>query len=247
MTNLSEIPVVNIFKSIILDSLMKDGFIRNAQRSESFFSRNKKYLLAGSAIVAGAALGPFAITGIVAALGFGEAGIVAGSIAAWMMSLHGGAVAAGSLVAILQSVGAAGLGIGSIIAASTGGGMFAGYIAKAILMISESNPEGLNELENFVSINESDDDDEKNHLHKKLIFDMKQPLLDDSNENEKLKSFLRGFDLARQISQDRIRNFKFLCLEGSNFLHNHLVDTYGNDHVTSERGGYSVNVNLNNP
>ncbi|CAG8758570.1 9053_t:CDS:1, partial [Funneliformis caledonium] len=89
-----------------------------------------KYWLAGTALVAGAALGPFALTGIAAAIGFGEAGIVAGSIAAWIMSLQGGAVAAGSLVAILQSVVAAGLGIGGFIAASIGGAYFGAAIAK---------------------------------------------------------------------------------------------------------------------
>ncbi|RIA92806.1 hypothetical protein C1645_764126 [Glomus cerebriforme] len=46
------------------------------------------------------------VSGIVAALGFGEAGIAASSIAAWMMSLYSGFVPAGSLVSILQSVGA---------------------------------------------------------------------------------------------------------------------------------------------
>ncbi|CAG8449400.1 12610_t:CDS:1 [Funneliformis mosseae] len=73
---ISEIPVQKIFKSIILDSLMKDEFIRKRQSTENFFSRNE-YLLTGAAIVAGAALGPLAVTGLVAALGFGEAGIVA--------------------------------------------------------------------------------------------------------------------------------------------------------------------------
>ncbi|CAG8481206.1 6633_t:CDS:1 [Funneliformis caledonium] len=239
MVEISDIPVEKIFKSIILDSLMKDEFIRKRQSKESFVSRNKKYLLTGAAIVAGAALGPLAVTGLVAALGFGEAGIAAGSIAAWMMSLQGGTVAAGSLVATLQSVGAAGLGIGGFLAASTGGAA----IAQAILVISESNPEGLAELENFVSIYEFSDTE--------LIFDMKQPLLV-SNENEKLKSFFKGFDLARQVSQDRIRNFEFLAygddenfLEGSNFLHNHLIETYGNDHVISKPGSYILN--LNNP
>ena len=46
-----------------------------------------------------------------AMLGFGAAGIAKGSIAAWMMSLSGGATQAGSVVAILQSVGAVGFGL----------------------------------------------------------------------------------------------------------------------------------------
>ncbi|NWH83634.1 IFI27 protein, partial [Aegithalos caudatus] len=49
----------------------------------------------------------------IGALGFTEAGIAAGSIAAKMMSAaaiaNGGGVATGSIVAVLQSIGAAGL------------------------------------------------------------------------------------------------------------------------------------------
>ncbi|NXF85537.1 I27L1 protein, partial [Eubucco bourcierii] len=54
----------------------------------------------------------FGIPACIAAAGFTSSGIVAGSIAAKMMSAaaiaNGGGVAAGSTVAILQSVGAAG-------------------------------------------------------------------------------------------------------------------------------------------
>ncbi|CAG8481156.1 6629_t:CDS:2 [Funneliformis caledonium] len=96
-----------------------------------------------------ASLSSVAIGSVVTALGFGKAGICAGSIAAWMMSLQGGAVAAGSLVAILQSVGAAGFSIGTAIATSSGGGVLGGYIAKAMLNTLESNREELKELEKF--------------------------------------------------------------------------------------------------
>ena len=47
---------------------------------------------------------------VVGALGFGAAGIAAGTPAAWMMSTYGGYVAAGSTLAALQSIGAAGMG-----------------------------------------------------------------------------------------------------------------------------------------
>ncbi|CAG8449391.1 12609_t:CDS:1 [Funneliformis mosseae] len=161
------------------------------------------------------------------------------------MSLQGGAVAAGSLVAILQSVGAAGFSIGTVIATSSGGAVLGGYIAKAMLNTLESNREELKELENLVSIDESNvDENEKN---KKVIFDMKQPLLD-SNENEKLKSFLRGFESAREIAKDRAKRFEFLVIrdfKGSNYLYRYFVDKHGIDYVTSEKR--SIFLNLNNP
>ena len=50
--------------------------------------------IAGGAII-GAPLAVAAIPATVGALGFGAGGIVAGSVAAWMMSLGGGATAAG--------------------------------------------------------------------------------------------------------------------------------------------------------
>ena len=63
--------------------------------------------------------GILALAGLVAvalpAIGFTAIGITAGSLAASIMSLYGGAVGAGSLVAILQSVAAAGLGWGTIL------------------------------------------------------------------------------------------------------------------------------------
>lgn len=48
---------------------------------------------------------------VLVALGFGQGGIAAGTLAATMASLYGGAVPAGSVLAILQSAGAAGIGI----------------------------------------------------------------------------------------------------------------------------------------
>ncbi|CAI2172954.1 9690_t:CDS:1 [Funneliformis geosporum] len=243
---------ISTFKALILDSFMRDGIIQAPESSENFFKRHQKLLMTGTAVIAGAILGPIAIGGVIGALGFGEAGIAAGSIAAWMMSLQRGAVAAGSLVAILQSVGAAGLGIGAVIAAGSGGGIFGGFIAKAILNILKSNPEGLAELENkFVSINEIDDDDEKNQLHKKVIFVMKQNLLK-SNENKNLTSFLTGFDLARGVTKEEAKKFEFLfnrddegCSEGIEILHQHLIKIKinGNDRVTSKQGSYVLNLN----
>ena len=63
---------------------------------------------------------PFAVMGVVGAMGFTSGGIAAGSMAAGMMSAEavaaGGAIAAGGTVATLQSIGAAGLGVGGVLA-----------------------------------------------------------------------------------------------------------------------------------
>ncbi|KAI8921086.1 hypothetical protein DFJ77DRAFT_448476 [Powellomyces hirtus] len=51
------------------------------------------------------------VLAMVACLGFGGGGVVAGSVAAGVQSVcYGGAVAAGSLFSLCQSIGAAGLG-----------------------------------------------------------------------------------------------------------------------------------------
>ncbi|KAK3601168.1 hypothetical protein CHS0354_019167 [Potamilus streckersoni] len=53
-------------------------------------------------------------------IGFGAAGIVAGSLAAKIMALYGGAVASGSVVSVLQSVAMAGIGWKAILGAFFG-------------------------------------------------------------------------------------------------------------------------------
>ncbi|CAG8848468.1 37808_t:CDS:1, partial [Gigaspora margarita] len=77
----------------------------------------------------GLILGPFGFIGLVGAAGFGSAGIAAGSLAAWMMSLQSGATAAGSLVAVLQSIGAAGLGMTGTLVTSTLGATILGGLS----------------------------------------------------------------------------------------------------------------------
>jgi len=260
MASLSDISVANIFKGIILDSFMKDGFINPppqpqpppqeniGKRAKNFIINHKKILITTTVTIAGFALGPLVIGGVVGALGFGEAGIAAGSVAAWLMSLHRGTVAAGSLVAILQSVGAAGLGVGGVLVAGLGGSIFAGTIAKALLNILESNPEGLAELEDYVSITDDSNDDttatEKSN--KKVIFEMKPQLL---TSDEKLKSFFKGFDLAQKVVKDKTRRFEFLvvsdndsCIHDTSFLNRHLVDTYGADNLTLRTGNYFLKL-----
>ncbi|KAL3943356.1 MAG: hypothetical protein SGBAC_002559 [Bacillariaceae sp.] len=77
---------------------------------------------------------PFAIVGVVNAMGFTAGGIAAGSAAAGMMSAEaislGGAVAAGGTVATLQSIGAVGLGTVATTAAVSGGAIV-GSVASA--------------------------------------------------------------------------------------------------------------------
>ena len=77
---------------------------------------------------------PFAVMGVVGAMGFGAEGIVAGSIGASMMSssaiASGGGIAAGSTVATLQSIGAAGLSASACASASAAGAAVGGLAAS---------------------------------------------------------------------------------------------------------------------
>lgn len=81
------------------------------------------------AVGAGAAATIFGAPLALAGLGFTTAGITAGSIATWIMSLYGGTVLTGSVVAVLQSLGAAGMGsvataIVGVIGATAGGATY---------------------------------------------------------------------------------------------------------------------------
>lgn len=112
--------------------------------SESILVRNGVKLTAGVSLgVVAAIAAPFAVMGVVSALGFSSGGIVAGSTAAGMMSAEaaasGGAIAAGGTVATLQSIGAAGLGVagttGSAAVGAVGGtllGSAGGAVAQKI-------------------------------------------------------------------------------------------------------------------
>lgn len=95
------------------------GMIVNQNKQSKFLSA-----LGGSAV--GMVLGPLAVMGTIGAIGFGVGGIGAGSYAAWMMSLEGGATAAGGLVATMQSIGAAGLGATGVAASMTAGAVVGG-------------------------------------------------------------------------------------------------------------------------
>ncbi|GBB91766.1 hypothetical protein RclHR1_19130004 [Rhizophagus clarus] len=239
MPNLSDISDVDKCKGVIIDSLREGNFITRPNEAggpRNFFNEHKTALVTGGLTVAGLLTGIFAgpaiIGGVVGLLGFGEAGIAAGSIAAWMMSLHRGAVAAGSLVAILQSVGAAGIGIGGIIASGVGGSLFAGAVAKALLKNLESE-ESLTELNNYVSIT-----DDSNVV----IFDMRLPLL---INGEILNSFYRGFDSARRITTTK--RFEFRANENYvEGIRRHLELTYGTDYVSVVGNRCILNLEENN-
>ncbi|CAI5796249.1 alpha-inducible 27 2A [Podarcis lilfordi] len=79
--------------------------------------------------VAGLAVATISVPAALGAAGFTGAGIVAGSLAAKMMSAaaiaNGGGVAAGSAVAALQSIGAAGLSAATTAAVTAGGALLA--------------------------------------------------------------------------------------------------------------------------
>ncbi|XP_053227854.1 interferon alpha-inducible protein 27-like protein 2A [Podarcis raffonei] len=79
--------------------------------------------------VAGLAVATIGVPAALGAAGFTGAGIVAGSLAAKMMSAaavaNGGGVAAGSAVAALQSIGAAGLSVATTAAVTAGGALLA--------------------------------------------------------------------------------------------------------------------------
>src|SRR6266540_4259061 len=124
---MTEISDLKLFLGTILDSFMEKGYVPQdteerdlvkkdpveqtlegkdleekdfKEKAREFVSNHKNWVK-GATLLAGFALGPPIAAGVIGLLGFGSSGIAAGSIAAWMMSLHRGAVAAGSLVSVL--------------------------------------------------------------------------------------------------------------------------------------------------
>ncbi|KAF9386234.1 hypothetical protein CPB97_003916 [Podila verticillata] len=88
-----------------------------------------------SAILIGA-LTPVALMGIVTALGFTPAGIVAESTAAGIMASYGGFVTSGSVCAILQSIGATGLSFHAAALASSLGAALAVAVAALLRKVA---------------------------------------------------------------------------------------------------------------
>ncbi|CAI2173127.1 19567_t:CDS:2 [Funneliformis geosporum] len=123
----------------------------------------------------------------------------------------------------------------------------AGLCIGAVIVVVEK-------LNDFVIIHESDD--ENNLHHKKLIFDVKQPLIEplatNYENNEKLlKSFFMGFGLARQFTKKKARIFVFLFnkddekryRKGIYLFHQHLIKIYGKERVIREQGSCILNFN----
>ena len=78
-------------------------------------------VLSGLGFIAIGTLTIYAAPALIALLGFGPAGIVAGTLAAWLMAMKA-PTAAGGIVATLQSIGVLGLGLASkILLFITGG------------------------------------------------------------------------------------------------------------------------------
>ncbi|CAG8623866.1 6904_t:CDS:1 [Acaulospora morrowiae] len=198
MTNFSNILLEDFFKVFISIYLTKDGFIKF------------------TAVTGSVLLSPYVFAKAVTKLGFTKAGITAGSIAAWMMSLHRGYVPAGGPVSTLQSVGASGLGFRGT-AACLGGAL---GVAVVIAIKKES--------ETFLIIKC------ENNEHPIVILEINVK----SNENKKLLSILEGFVLAQKVVEKRVRHFKFIIGEGSDILQSFLVDKYGSAALTLTQNGF---------
>ncbi|XP_069949717.1 uncharacterized protein [Cherax quadricarinatus] len=116
----------------------------NNSSPESESSKGSKILKClgyGAAATVGAAGAVAAAPVVLTAAGFTSAGIAAGSLAASMMSLYGGAVTAGSWVAVLQSAGAAGVSAATA-AGLAGAGAAAGVgTVKGVRVFTSKNAE----------------------------------------------------------------------------------------------------------
>jgi hypothetical protein len=114
--------------------------------------RNKLLIIGATAGLCAIAA-PFAVVGLVGAMGFGTGGIVGGSMAAGMMSAEaiaaGGGVVAGGTVATLQSIGAAGLGMMGMTASMGTGAVVGGLTSTAATkVLSKSGRDSSDGIEN---------------------------------------------------------------------------------------------------
>ncbi|KAF8979959.1 hypothetical protein BGZ52_004407 [Haplosporangium bisporale] len=88
-----------------------------------------------AAILIGA-LTPVALMGIITALGFTPAGIIAESTAAGIMASYGGLVTSGSVCAILQSIGTTGLSFHAAALISLLGAALAAAVAALLRKVA---------------------------------------------------------------------------------------------------------------
>ena len=81
---------------------------------------------------------PVAVPVVLAMVGFGQAGVIAGSAAAGYQATLGGVVTAGSWFAAAQSVGAAGMGTAGVVAASAAGGVAGGAVGYSLGAVGDA-------------------------------------------------------------------------------------------------------------
>ncbi|CAG8444404.1 16209_t:CDS:2 [Dentiscutata heterogama] len=175
------------------------------QKAKDFIVDNKNIVAIGAITIGGLVFTPIAIVGIVQAIGFGAGGIAAGSFAAWLMSLQGGATAAGSLVAILQSVGAAGLTAGATIGSGAAGASVMGILGKLFMDKLDANPEGQAQLEEYVKIYDGDNNESSEEGSSGLVFEIRDKLL---TEDKAFDNFLEIFTSTKLAN--KTKQFKFL-------------------------------------
>ena len=205
-------------KDIGLIQITHISNITNEEKSSSWGD----YLLLGGIIAGSAAAvavaAPFVVTASVGALGFSATGITAGSTAAGMMSVSGGATVAGSACALLQSIGAAGLGWGGTAFVSTVGAAFGGAASAKVASdqfnkeraksnnaegdtTSERQPQGDEKAEES-AIN--DNARETEEIKEKIDEDRKRESPVDISNEEKSKSWKDYILLGGTIAGDAV-------------------------------------------
>jgi Interferon-induced 6-16 family len=111
---------------------------------QAWMQQNKHWLMptviAGGALLGGL-LGIFAVPAVLGVVGFGAAGVTAGSAAAALQSSIG-SVAAGSLFAGAQSAAAGGLAAGTVAGITAASAAAGGAVAGAAVGAAMGHPDG---------------------------------------------------------------------------------------------------------
>ncbi|CAG8651870.1 13936_t:CDS:1, partial [Gigaspora margarita] len=238
----------------LLEKIAKN--LNNLSAPKNFIVVHKKIIATSAFAVGGLVLTPIIVVGLIQAIGFGVGGIAAGSFAAWLMSLNGGATAAGSLVAILQSIGAAGLTAGATIGTGAAGATFMGtagaklFEEKSDSIMADlterldSNPKGQAQLDEFVKVYEEGNEDKNSEKGStRVVFEIRDKLL---ANDEAFDNFLETFALAYNASKKLVnkkQQFKFFVdktdkmdMAGKKLeiLNDHLVKNYGAECVDKQ-------------